>query len=202
MDWKLYTIQIGVTVIAFVVACLVIGRVFEGVKNTIIANAGGWIINFTFLGVFHHELAHAFLAAITGAKITSITLFRISHKDGKLGEVKYNPRGMKVTQAIQVVLSSIAPMIMGAITLWLLGAFVFAKLALVGRIIVGYLMFSIFLHMSLSKQDIKNILGKMGYLLILLFIVFFVFNINIWQVFGVASWESPLHIVISAFRAK
>ena len=42
----------------------------------------------TFIGVFHHELSHALLATVTGAKVTKIVFF---HPDGdRLGYVTYS----------------------------------------------------------------------------------------------------------------
>ena len=61
----------------------------------------------TFIGVFHHELSHALLATLTGAKVTKIVFF---HPDGdRLGYVQYVTRGNVIMAAIQQTMASIAP---------------------------------------------------------------------------------------------
>ena len=53
----------------------------------------------TFIGVFHHELSHALLATVTGAKVTKIVFF---HPDGdRLGYVEYVTRGNIIMRSIQ-----------------------------------------------------------------------------------------------------
>lgn len=59
----------------------------------------------TFIGVFHHELSHALLATVTGAKVTKIVFF---HPDGdRLGYVEYVTRGNIIMRSIQQALASI-----------------------------------------------------------------------------------------------
>lgn len=199
-----YCIQIAISVVAFILGCCLLGKLLDSIIRAVISHTGNWLINLTFIGVFHHELSHALLALLTGAKINSITLFRLSHKDGKLGEVKFTPRGLGITQAFQVVLTSIAPMLMGTLSLWLLllhaiPSAVESK-SVIPATVLGYLAFSIFIHMSLSSQDIKNILRKIIYLLIFLFIVFFLFNINLPQYLAGEVGTAPIKDLISAIR--
>lgn len=180
-----YLIQIFISAVVFILLCCLLGKLFDSLTRAILAKGGNGLINITFLGVFHHELSHALLALLTGAKINSITLFRISHKDGKLGEVKFTPRGLGVTQAVQVVLTSAAPMLCGSLSLFLLWKYALpVEESTWYRVALGYFMVSVFVHMSLSKQDIKNIFSKLGYLLIILFVIFFLFDINVFNLSG------------------
>lgn len=204
MELSTYCVQVLVTVIAFIGSCLLLGKILDAVTVFLVTRCGRWLINVTFLGVFHHELSHALFAVLTGAKINSITLFRISHKDGKLGEVKFTPRGLGVTQAVQVVLTSIAPMITGALSLWGLFGYVIPwagrEYGIWASVLLGYLAFSIFMHMSLSGQDIKNIFSKILYLFPILFIVFFLFNVNLPQVLSGEHSIAPIKELISVIK--
>ena len=109
----------------------------------------------TWPGTVHHELSHALLAFVTGAKVTRISL--IPHGRA-LGQVEYSPRGPGVLRAIQMSLSSIAPILCGLATVTLLTAKVLPlcdtwwKCAL-----LAYFMLSIFLHMTLSREDMINL---------------------------------------------
>lgn len=204
MDLSTYCVQVLVTVIAFTGGCLLLGKILDAITVFLVTRSGRWLINATFLGVFHHELSHALFALLTGAKINSITLFRISHKDGKLGEVKFTPRGLGITQAVQVVLASIAPMITGALSLWGLVGFAIPwagrEHGIWASILLSYLAFSIFMHMSLSGQDIKNIFSKFLYLFPILFIVFFLFNVNLPQAMTGEHSVAPIKELISAIK--
>lgn len=70
----------------------------------------------TFIGVIHHELSHALFALLTGAKITSIHLFRPDEKTGTLGSVSYATRGPLILRSFQSTLASMAPIICGTIS--------------------------------------------------------------------------------------
>lgn len=204
MDLSTYCVQVLVTVIAFTGGCLLLGKILDAITVFLVTRSGRWLINATFLGVFHHELSHALFALLTGAEINSITLFRISHKDGKLGEVKFTPRGLGITQAVQVVLTSIAPMITGVLSLWGLIGYAIPwagrEHGIWASILLSYLAFSIFMHMSLSGQDIKNIFSKFLYLFPILFIVFFLFNVNLPQAMTGEHSVAPIKELISAIK--
>lgn len=131
----------------------------------------------TFIGVIHHELSHAFVAFITGAKVKKIELFTMFHKD-RLGSVQFVPRGPFLLQSIQVVLTSIAPMIFGLISLYYLsnveigsniGLFIF----------IWYIRLSILIHTTMSTQDIKICFKGLPVVTFLLIVFFTVSGIDL-----------------------
>lgn len=108
----------------------------------------------TFPGTVHHELSHALLAFLTGAKIEHISLFK---PDGdSLGSVEYHNRGSFILRAIQDSMSAIAPIMCGMLTsgiiIWVLFK---SDLPLWAIIALIYLLISIILHMRMSSADIK-----------------------------------------------
>ena len=109
---------------------------------------------FTFVGVFHHELAHTLLATITGARVTRIVLF---HPRGdQLGSVSYVTRGNKILTAIQHTFTAIAPIFCGGITTFLLYTLLRSWSGPVwAYALILYLMISILMHMTMSSQDIR-----------------------------------------------
>ncbi len=108
----------------------------------------------TFPGTVHHELSHALLAFVTGAKIEKISLFK---PDGdSLGFVEYRNRGSFVISAIQDSMSAIAPILCGAATSCaIIYALFNCSLPIPVVIILVYLLVSIILHMRMSPADIK-----------------------------------------------
>lgn len=112
------------------------------------------IVNYlTFVGTMHHELSHAILAFITGAKVIKIDLF---YPNGNtLGQVLYRTRGNIITKSIQNTMASIAPMLIGTITeYWLISAFRVCDILGI-KLLLAYLIISILFHMRLSSQDLK-----------------------------------------------
>lgn len=161
-------------------------RRFAAVHNPLGAN----LINYvTFIGVVHHELSHALLAFLTGAKVTEIKGFRIHHKDGRLGYVTYAPRGNFIMMSIQKVFSSVAPILMGFVSCGLLYVYVLpmAEASIWGICLFYYVFLSIVLHMSLSKQDIQVMKGGIIVVILLFTIVFYMLNwdfveqIHVWK---------------------
>lgn len=107
----------------------------------------------TFPGVIHHELSHALIAFILGAKIKKINLYKISN--GSLGSVTYVPRGPVMLQSLQRSLSSAAPVFMGIITECILIPFaVSAHIHPFLLFLLIYLIISIVIHMDMSITDI------------------------------------------------
>ena len=122
----------------------------------------------TFPGVIHHELSHALLGFVSGAKITRINLFK---PDGtNLGSVQMVYRGPWILRCIQGCLSAIGPVALGLITICILDVKVLPVISGSGALIfLYYLMFSIAMHMTMSKADMfcffKGVLGV--YLIVL-----------------------------------
>ncbi len=147
-----------------------LGQIIAMATAPVVANA---IVNFAFFpGVMIHELAHAFLAVITGAKITEVALFKV--EDGSLGHVNFRNRGNIIIVALQNVFISSAPMFVGAAVcigcgLWLSvlpAGYIWLK------VIIWYLMISMFFHMTMSPADIKVYIKGVPLFIIILFIVF------------------------------
>ena len=152
-------------------------RGFAAKHNPLGANLINYI---TFVGVIHHELSHALLAFLSGAKVTEIKLFRIHHKDGALGYVAYAPRGNFILQSIQKVATSIAPIICGFISCSLLWLYVrpVAMESIWSICLFYYVLVSIILHMSLSKQDIKVMKGGLLVVIALMTILFYFIDLD------------------------
>lgn len=132
----------------------------------------------TFIGTVHHELSHAITAFCTGAKVTKIELFYPSGPT--LGRVSFIPRGNRITKSIQLTLSAIAPVILGCVTEYILIKYVIANSnGIILTVIIYYLIFSIFLHMTMSKQDTKNAIKGLPICTLLIFCVLFATKINI-----------------------
>lgn len=131
----------------------------------------------TFIGVIHHELSHALLAFITGAKITSCKLFQV--KNGTLGHVDIVPRGPLIVRLLQQALCGIAPVLCGGITLYIIyyyGIYLRQTYDYI-TIILLILAMSISYHMSMSKQDFK--IARGGLILVYLILVITSFFIKI-----------------------
>ncbi len=114
-----------------------------------------WIRNYlTFPGTIHHELSHALLALLTGARVTKISFFP---KGNTLGHVDITTRGLPVLQSLQLSLSAVAPVLCGAATESLLWHYAVPLCSELWQIILlAYLMISILFHMTMSDQDLRN----------------------------------------------
>jgi hypothetical protein len=152
-----------------VVKC--IAKILSNIFGTKIAYV---ILNFiTFVGTIHHELSHALFAFITGAKIVKINAFKPS--GDTLGNVVFTPRGNKIMQAIQMTLSTIAPIITGICSIYLLYSKVLTICTKPYQLfIIYYLIFSILLHMSMSKQDIKCAMKGLSICTVIIYLVYLV----------------------------
>ncbi|MBO5386632.1 MAG: M50 family metallopeptidase [Lachnospiraceae bacterium] len=170
-----------IIIIAIVIIGFTIGIVTDYIANCLMSLFGykiGYIIaNYiTFPGVIHHELSHAFVAFITGAKIAKIELFKIPSKSGgALGTVSFIPRGPKLLQSIQLTVTPLAPIPFGLLTLKIIYNFIkVTELNLGTMIVITYIMISILLHMKLSKQDIKTSLKGLPLTSLLILIITYI----------------------------
>lgn len=134
-----------------------------------------------FVGTIHHELCHALLVLLSGAKLLHVELFKISKC--RLGKVIYTTRGNKLIQSLQNTLVSIAPTLFGSIhgTLILRFAYNSQNEAWIKGLLI-YLGISILLHSRMSKQDIKT--AKRGLLLsiIVLTLIVFIIRLALWEI--------------------
>jgi hypothetical protein len=163
------------------ITCL-ITRIASKVIGCTLAN--GIMIYVFFIGTVHHELAHALLAWITGARIDKVELFH--PKNGTLGSVQFTPRKGLILGGIERVLASSAPITCGFATLTALMYFLRANNPQgVIRGIILYLMISIFVHMRMSKEDIKVYIKGLWVVAIILLIIFYIININISGIFSI-----------------
>lgn len=132
----------------------------------------------TFVGTMHHELSHAIFAFCTGAKIIKIDLFYPAGHT--LGKVIFKPRGNAITKSIQLTMSAIAPVVLGCITEYFLISYVSANsLNGIASFIIYYLIISILLHMTMSKQDIKNAIKGLPICTIIIYWIIFATRFNI-----------------------
>lgn len=130
------------------------------------------LINYAFFpGVMIHELSHAFFAVITGAKITEVALFKV--EDGALGHVNFKNRGNIIVRALQNIFISCAPMLVGAAVV--IGCGLWLSVLPAGyiwlKIIIWYLMISMFFHMTMSPADIKVYIKGVPLFIVILFLI-------------------------------
>ncbi len=171
-----------------------LGLIVEGFGNLLTAVIslffGGSVAFFvrnrlTFIGTVHHELAHALFATLSGAKVTKIELFHV--RGNQLGCVEFYTRGNVVIQALQMTLSSIAPVICGGISLCLLTwVWRYHCIEEWHYILTGYLFISIFFHMNMSTQDIKNAWKGMPLSIVICYLIFLFSKINLFAFFGIS----------------
>jgi hypothetical protein len=110
----------------------------------------------TFPGIIIHELSHALLAILTGAKIKEIKLIEFN-TNGRLGHVVYYLCGNKIQHAIQHSITSCAPVLTGILIEYVIWKVVFnVALPVWSIILLIYVSISVFNHMSMSKEDVKN----------------------------------------------
>ena len=151
-----------------------IGEAFAAIMGMITAPVvAQGIVNYVmFPGVMIHELAHAFFAVITGAKITEVALFKV--EDGALGHVNFKNRGNVIVVALQNIFISSAPMFVGATVV--VGCGIWLSVLPAGyiwlKIIIWYLMISMFFHMTMSPADISVYIKGVPLFIVILFVVF------------------------------
>ena len=137
--------------------------------DPVVANA---IINYAFFpGVMIHEMSHATLAILTGAKITEIALFK--KEEDSLGHVNFKNRGNPVVVALQNIFTSSAPMFVGGAVVY--GCFSWIGLLPAGllwlKILLGYIGVSMFFHMTMSPADIKVYVRGIPFSIAIIFII-------------------------------
>ena len=126
----------------------------------------------TYPGTIHHELAHALLALVTGAKVTGICLVP---RGNTLGSVQMVPRGGVILRSVQNLMSAIAPVLCGCITLYCMFIYGWPLCTQYWHMaLFFYLFFSLLLHMDLSAADIKVALSGLPVCAVIVFIILLV----------------------------
>ena len=199
MEQRLLTALVGTVCILLVipaVGCLihlirtailrVIGEAVGGETAWFIANRA------TFLGVVHHECAHALLAMLTGGKIEQMQLF---HPQGdQLGCVVWRPRRLYPGScAIQYTFVSIAPVVLGCCDVYLLITYVFPLCTSAWQmILLGYLVFSIFIQSTMSRQDVRVAAKGVPVCAAIIFVVLFVTGADVLTWLTGTDWQAVL----------
>ena len=99
-----------------------------------------------------------------------INLFKV--QDDTLGSVKFITRGNTLLKSIQLTMTSIAPVILGIISEYLLITKVVSNInSIVLLWIIYYVIISILLHMTMSTQDIKNALKGLPVCTVIIYII-------------------------------
>ncbi len=134
----------------------------------------------TFPGVVVHEISHALMAVLTGAKIVEFRPFWPDKEKGELGHVTITPRGNFLIRSIQSTFSSSAPVIFGLFTTaGLIYVVNTAELPTQINVALYYLVFSIIIHSTMSIQDIKVMLRGIWVIFTAILAICYLFNINI-----------------------
>ncbi|MBO5950719.1 MAG: M50 family metallopeptidase [Fibrobacteraceae bacterium] len=133
---------------------------------------------FTFVGTIIHELSHATLCILTGAKLKEICIFEENPE--RLGHISYCNRGPFFIRAFQDALIASAPTFVG-IFLFYFGAhklfsenFPFCQ-----KVIIIYFLISLLNHSSMSLVDTKAYIKSCWILIFPVFITFFITSIQI-----------------------
>ena len=128
------------------------------------------IINYLFFpGVMLHELSHALMAFLTGAKVTEMALFK--RDEDSLGHVSFINRGNIFLVSLQNIFASAAPMFCGAAIVYGCYYGVTHLTILWLRILLGYIGVSMFFHMTMSVQDIKIYIKGVPIFMGLIFVI-------------------------------
>lgn len=174
-------VRAGVATLSVILLLFAAGVIISGVSGIIgrilamlIGGRAAFVFRnyLTWPGTVHHEFSHALLAFLTGAKVIRISL--IPHGQA-LGQVQYRPRGGRILQALQMSLSSIAPVLCGMVTETLLMLKVLPLCDVWWKYaLFGYFALSIFLHMTLSREDMINLWNGIVPTVFVLYCVFLV----------------------------
>ena len=170
------------TIVFIMAAGYLVGLADHLIEQAIMAVTGGsfgcLFVNYlTFPGVILHELSHALLAVVTGAKVTHIRFFA---PDGNsLGSVSMRPRGNFITMSIQRGLSALAPAFCSLLWLYLLRTYLYPYIQqnVWLMVLFIYLCVSVILHASLSGADIAVGLKGLPGCLLVVFLIFLIWKI-------------------------
>ena len=196
MEQRLLTALVGTICILLVIpaiGCLIhlIRTVILRVIGEVVGGETAWFIanRATFLGVVHHECAHALVAVLTSGKIEQMQMF---HPQGdQLGCVVWRPRRLYPGScAIQYTLVSIAPVVFGCCTVYFLGKYGFPLCTSVWQtILLGYILFSIFIQSTMSRQDMHVAAKGLPACAVIIFAVLFLTGIDMFAWLTGMNWK-------------
>lgn len=196
MEQRLLTALIGTICILLVIPA--VGCLIHLIRTAILRVIGGvvggetaWFIanRATFLGVVHHECAHALVAVLTGGKIEQMQLF---HPQGdQLGCVVWRPRRLYPGScAIQYTLVSIAPVVFGCCTVYLLGKYGLPLCTSAWQtVLLGYILFSVFIQSTMSRQDVRVAAKGLPVCAGIIFAVLFLAGMDVFAWLTGMDWE-------------
>lgn len=128
------------------------------INTILLSSVGGVYRIFIAPGVILHELAHAFACLVTGAKVTSINVFK---KDG--GEVRHTK---PIIPIIGQIFISLAPFIFGFLAIYLIARAVGFRPIPADLIATPQNAFS-FITESLGSINFKSIMSWLSFYLII-----------------------------------
>lgn len=165
-----YTIDKIVMVIIKLLNKLLGSRITEFIVNKL-----------TFIGTVHHELSHALLAILTGAKVIKVNA--VKHEGDSLGSVSLVTRGPALLKSIQLSLTAVAPIICGAATSYIL--YIVLKtieMEVYFKVLITYSLLSIIIHMRMSKADLKNYIKGCWLISFILMVMLIVLKVDIFDI--------------------
>lgn len=184
----------AITFLVLIAAIILLSFV---INKILMVSIGGIYRVFVAPGVIVHEMSHAMGCLLTGAKVSSVNVFK---KDG--GEVRHLPPRIPI---IGQIIISLAPFIVGAIVIYLLAKAVGVKTTELGsqtqfarspvasiwemvktidfRSIRSwlslYLITTVAVTMTPSTQDLRNIVASVLAIILMVFLVVRYLGVNI-----------------------
>ncbi len=174
MQALLETLLIFLTILIAGFVINIINTGLTGFTATLTGEKPAFILRnyLTYIGTVHHELSHALVALLTGARVKRINLIP---RGATLGSVDIETRGNIFLRSIQLSLSAVAPVVMGALSLILLWQNLLPRLSRLWHYIAfWYLFISILLHMTMSGTDYISFFKGMIPSLVVFFLFFLV----------------------------
>ena len=170
-------VTLSIPIFGFIMEILI--KILYGLLAGVLGNKTAYLIfnRLSFIGVFNHELSHALLATLTGAKVKKIVFFK--PEGDRLGYVEYSSRGNVFIRSIQNTMASIAPVFCGAISVVCLVHILSTKdIAVWLYIFILYSIISIIMHMTMSSQDFKVMWKGVAVVYIIILVVEIIFKFS------------------------
>lgn len=125
----------------------------------------GIIAFFLLPGTIIHELSHFLLASVLRVPTGELTIFPTVEKDG---EVKTGKLMLGKTDAFRRTLIGLSPMLIGLVTIYLIGKLFFPNVTIILNTLGLYLLFATSITMFSSSKDLETlwIAGPITFLLV------------------------------------